>query len=162
MGEIVNPHVVPYVAEMPVVIPEMTPGQITLVRNVEIGLLEIPQKPQWTGHQIHHGIYTRTICIPAGDMITGALIKVATTLILNGDASVFLGTEWVRYIGHCVLYGSAGRKQAFYAIAPTFITTSFRTNARTVEQAEKEFTDDAHMLWSRRPGALNDIVITGE
>ncbi len=55
---------------------------------------------------------------------------------------------------------SAGRKQAYIAHKDTFLTMSFKTNAKTVEEAEAEFTDDHERLMSRN--GVNKIVITGE
>jgi hypothetical protein len=60
-----------------------------------------------------------------------------------------------------VLPAAAGRKQAFLAQADSHITMIFATAARSVAEAEREFTDEADNLVSRRAGG-NRIVITGE
>ena len=44
----------------------------------------------------------------------------------------------------------------------TIVSMAFPTNARSVEEAEAEFTDDSDMLASRRDESLNIITITGE
>jgi hypothetical protein len=64
--------------------------------------------------------------------------------------------------GYAVLPASAGRKQAFVAQADTRLTMVFPTSAKTVEQAEREFTDEIYLLGSRHGAAANHVVITGE
>lgn len=143
-------------------VPAMTSQAIANVTVLESNLRELPQVAIATHHVLHGGMYTRTIRIPAGVMLTGALIKVATTLVVNGDVTVYLGDASVRVHGYNVLAASANRKQAFYAHADTYLTMSFATAAKTVEEAEAEFTDEADNLMSRQPDAINEIIITGE
>lgn len=109
-------------------------------------------------HTIHGGVYTRTCRVPAGFEITGALVKIPTTLVIQGDAYVWLGGESRRVTGYAVIAASAGRKQAFRAITDTHITMIFPTDARTVPDAEREFTDETELLASGRA----ETVITGE
>lgn len=143
-------------------IPAMTSAAIDAVRQIENERLQLPQIAMETQHQIHGGIYSRTIFIPAGVMITGVLVKVPTTLILQGQAVVFVGDQVVRFVGYNVLAASARRKQAFAAEADTYLTMMFPTTATTVEEAEQEFTDESDLLWSRRSSNGNHILITGE
>lgn len=141
-------------------LPAMTSNAVARVRALESEVLQLEQKPIATHHLIHAGLYHRTICIPAGVVLTGALIKRATTLIFHGDATIATGEDTIRVTGHHVLAGAAHRKQAFLAHADTWLTMSFPTAAKTVEQAEEEFTDEAHLLFSRH--GENVINITGE
>jgi len=114
-----------------------------------------------TEHVIHGGMYTRTILMPAGMVLTGALLKVATVVIVTGTAAVLAGDVWLRLEGYNVIPASAGRKQVFVSYTPVIITMAFPTRAKTVEEAEAEFTDEADGLLSRRQDA-NRVVITGE
>lgn len=142
-------------------VPAMTSRGLDLVRRIEERNLAAPQVDIATHHVIHAGIYSRTICIPAGVVLTGALIKIATTLVVCGRASVIVGDgEEVLIDGYRVLACSVGRKQAFIAWADTWLTMSFKTDALTVEEAEGQFTDEAALLFSRE--GRNEIVITGE
>lgn len=140
----------------------MTAEAIARVRRLEAALLELPQVPIATDHVLHGGMYARTIMIPAGVVLTGALIRVPTVLILAGDATVDTGEDAVRLTGYHVLAASAHRRQAFLAHADTWLTMVFATRAATVAEAEAEFTDEAHLLLSRQPGAANTIHLTGE
>lgn len=126
--------------------------------------LEIP-----TEHLLHAGMYARTIRLPwnerieseGGVVLTGALIKRATVVIVSGLTRMLADDGWVELDGYNVLAGAAGRKQVFWTRGPVEITMLFPTTARTVEEAEAEFTDDCERLSSRR-GDPNTVRATGE
>lgn len=115
-----------------------------------------------TDHVLHGGMYSRTIRIPAGVLLVGVLIRVPTLLIFDGAVTFNAGDEPVTLVGRGVLAASAGRRQAFFAHEDTALTMVFATDARTVAEAEQQFTDEADLLFSRRSGAINRITITGE
>jgi hypothetical protein len=141
-------------------IPPMSQSAIAKVRKFEAWNLQREQTPITTHHLLHAGMYHRTITIPAGVALTGALIKRATTLIFNGRARVSTGDEWFDLDGYHVLAASAHRKQAFVACSDTQLTMIFPSSARTVEEAESEFTDEGDILFSRH--GENVVEITGE
>ena len=144
-------------------IPAMSPAAIARVREIERLEREKPQVPIHTTHLLHRdaGLYVRTVLVPAGVRITSVLIKIATVLIVDGHAVVYLGDEKVELQGHADLAAAAGRKQVIEAIVDTYLTMIFATKARTVEEAEREFTDETDLLASHRDG-LNDVIVTGE
>lgn len=131
------------------------------VRRMEKLNAEMPQVPIRTEHVIHAGMYSRTVFLPAGTAITGVLVKIPTLLIIQGDAVVYVGGGAIRITGYAVLPADAGRKQAFIAKSDVHLTMIFPTNAKTVEAAEREFTDEYELLASHRDD-LNEIVVTGE
>lgn len=133
-------------------LPAMTSEEVTKVRALESHLAQLPQVEITTQHHFHAGLYARTICIPAGVMLTGALIRIPTLLIVSGHVTVFIGGEARELAGYHVLPGQAGRKQAFLAHADTYLTMTFATQAATVERAEEEFTAEADLLMSRKQG----------
>lgn len=126
-------------AALPATHPELR-AKIEEFENALIGKepVEVP-----TQHVIHAGMYARTIAMPAGMVLTGALMKRATIVIVCGRAAVLAGEEWVELDGYNVCPASAGRKQVFVSRSQVVITMLFPTQARTVEEAEAEFTDDA-------------------
>jgi GNAT superfamily N-acetyltransferase len=152
-----------------IVVPSMTPRiprmsipGIDKVRRLESERAALPQVPLRTQHLLHGGMYARTVYVPAGTVITGTLIKVATVLIVDGDAMLYVDAdEPLHCTGYNVMPASAGRKQAFWMKGNTALTMIFPTAAATVEQAEREFTDEFDLLASRRDG-LNEIHVTGE
>ena len=107
-------------------------------------------------------MYSRTIIMPPETPLIGALIKIPTLVITVGSGKVFVNGKWQDVNGYQVIPGCAGRKQAFFSIGPLIITMVFPTKARTVEEAEAEFTDEAHLLLSRRQDEMNTVTITGE
>jgi hypothetical protein len=143
-------------------VPAMTDQAICALQHMQESLTHLPQEAISTHHVLHGGIYTRTVKVAKGVFIIGVIIKVPTTLIVNGDCTVNLGDQLVRLTGHCVIPASAGRKQAFMAHEDTYLTMSFATSATSIEQAEDEFTDDGKTLLSRHQDAINEIIITGE
>jgi len=141
--------------------PQQTPAGLALVRRVEHALLEQDQASMETFHVLHSGVYSRTICLTAGAIMTGALIKIPTTLVISGNASVLVGDcEEIKISGYHVIAAPAGRKQAFIAHTDTWITMTFCTKAKTIEEVETEFTDEADLLLSRYN--VNHITITGD
>lgn len=140
-------------------LPPSSPEVIDIVKKVEARAEEEVQVDIETNHVLHDGVYTRTICVPAGVMITGALIKIPTTLTISGQCLVLIGDgEGVEIKGFAVMPTSAGRKQVFIARSDTHISMCFKTDAKTVEQAEVEFTDESNMLKSKVN--KNNITIT--
>lgn len=146
---------------LPATLPPTTPRALEVVREIEERVLSAPQLDVETWHVLHAGVYSRTICIKAGCVLTGALTKIPTTLTISGDCSILIGDgEEIIVEGYHVLAAAAGRKQAFIAHEDTHVTMSFKTEARTIEQAEAEFTDEADRLMSR--AGVNHVVITGD
>lgn len=143
-------------------LPAMADDALEKVRRLESELRALPQFPIQTRHTLHAGMYARTVTIPAGVYITGALIKIATLLIVSGNCTVFTGgADTLDFDGYHVVPASAGRKQVFLAHTDTHLTMLFPTTAKTVEAAEAQFTDEAHLLLSRE--AQHDyFLITGE
>ena len=115
-----------------------------------------------THHLLHGGMYARTICIPNGHVVIGSRMRVPTVLMVHGVVDVLNGDTWMELTGPIILPGSAGRKQAFAARkGDVILTMVMPTQAKTVEEAEVEMTDEAAGLLSRRQAA-NRTLRTGE
>ncbi|WP_240905391.1 hypothetical protein [Bordetella hinzii] len=149
------------IATLPPVLPPSSERTIAFVDAVAELHLREPQPVILTHHVLHGGVYARTMMIHAGQQITTTLIKVPTVLTICGDCEVLAGDGDTYHVqGYQVLAASAGRKQAYIAHADTFITMAFATSAKTIEEAEAQFTDEADSLMSRV--GENIIIITGE
>lgn len=135
---------------------------IEKVRQYEAAILALPQVKIATEHLIHGGMYARTIMVPAGVALTGSLMKIATILIVSGHHLIFSGSEAVELKGYNVIAGGPNRKQGGVSVTDTWVTMLFPTKARTVEEAEAEFTDETALLFSRYEDAENHVRITGE
>lgn len=139
-------------------IPAMSKVAIDKVYQLENLALKQPQVKIDTEHAFHAGVYSRTIKIPAGVTLTGALIKIPTLLIINGDVVVYVGDKAVRMTGHNVFAASAHRKQAFVTLTDTYVTMIFATDVKSVKEAEEQFTDESNLLMSRKDEATNTFV----
>ena len=125
----------------------MTDVEIEKVRQLENAILQAPQVKIATSHIIHAGMYARTIIVPAGIYLTGALMKIPTLLIIQGNFLLFIGGRTKKLQGYNVFTGGANRKQAGVAITDTHVTMIFPTAAKTIEEAEQEFTDETNILF---------------
>ena len=142
-------------------LPATTGEYLEKVCAVEERVRAMAQITVRTEHVLHAGMYARTVRLEANVLIVSVLIKVPTIIIVHGHARVFAGTGWYDIEGYSVVPASAGRKQIYVTLEPTEITMLFPTKAKTVEQAEAEFTDEFENLISRHSD--NDLfVITGE
>ena len=143
-------------------VPPMSAGAIAMVRDLQARLETLPQVPVRMHHVLHGGMYARTCYIPAGHLLACCLVRVPTIVVLAGSANVYVGKdEPLRLEGYSVVPASAGRKQAFLSITDFALTMFYATQARTVEEAENELTEEAAMLASRRDN-LNTVIVTGE
>lgn len=99
--------------------------------------------------------------MPEGAVVTSVLIKIPTTLIVVGDFSVMRVEEgktlWDRYSGTQVFAADAGRRMVYTCHTDVIMTMAFPSKARTVSEAEAEFTDEIHLLQSA--GGAADVVI---
>ncbi len=141
-------------------LPAMSHDSVAAVKALGELSLQHDQLPLVTNHLIHAGMYARTIKVPEGALLTGALIKRTTVVIVSGDVTVSTGDGSIRLTGYNVIPASANRAQVFRAHADTQITCLFPTQAKTVSEAESELTDESDMLASNRNE--NIVVITGE
>lgn len=132
-------------------IPSSTPSEVSIVRRLqEHQLATEPQIDLEYQHVLHAGVYDRTVLVPAGYTITGAPVKIPTLLTIVGDVIIGLDDNEERVTGFAKIEAAAHRMGVFTAIKDTFISMSFATDAKTVAEAEAEFTDEAHRLASRR------------
>jgi hypothetical protein len=130
----------------------MSETAIAKVRALESAALELPQVEVRIDQTLHAGVYLRVAYLPPGTLITGALIKVETIVAVQGEALMYSEDGVVRLSGHAILRAAAGRKSAFYAVGSTTISMMFATTARTVDEAEEQFTDEHALLTTRTTG----------
>jgi hypothetical protein len=140
----------------------MSDGILANLTVIQNKLLALPQIEVQTDHIIHGGMYTRTIRLAPEVVLAGALVKVPTMLIVSGKTAVFTGESWIELDGYHVIPARAGRKQIFITREDTNITMIFRTDAKTVEEAESEFTEEAESLMSRKSNHDTVTIIGAE
>lgn len=143
------------------VIPSTLPADIEKVREIEHEMFKEPQLRIVTRHLIHAGIYSRTVILPKGSKVTTAMIKPPTTLLIVGDVFVNVGGRTLHFVGCDTIPAGANRKQIYEAAEHTYITMSFRTDAKTIKEAEKEMTDDHELVASNNGVNENVELVTG-
>lgn len=124
-----------------------TPEFLTRVRALEAELRTSGQVPTLQ-HTLHAGVYTRTIQMPKGARLVGALMRIPTTVIISGDVFVAGADGAVERItgANQILLGHAGRKQAMVAAADSAVTMIFTTNESSLLAIEQEMTDEWELL----------------
>lgn len=120
------------------------------VRALEATLLAMPQVDMEAQHLVHGRMYARTILIPAGTLLTGALSNMDNICVMHGDITVTTHEGPMRLTGFHVLPARAGYKRAGVTHADTWWTTLIHTDLTDVAAIEDEFTDESGMLGSRR------------
>lgn len=120
------------------------------VRELEAHLLTLPQVEMATTHLIYGGVSARTILIPAGTVLTGALTNLDNICVVCGDITVTTDSGPQRLIGYNVLPATAGAKRAGVAHADTWWTTIHRTDLMSIYDIEDEMTNESAGLGSRR------------
>ena len=123
-------------------VPACTQTTLAVARNIETILKSCPQIFLEPEEHLHAGLYARTIRVPAGVILTGALIKIPTLLIVSGEVMMSIGDQVRRYSGTTILEGCAGRKTVFRAIGDVVITMAFASDASDFDEAVKQFTDE--------------------
>ena len=117
---------------------------------IERAIAELPQIELTHTHTLHAGLYSRTLHIPSGVAVAGCLIKIATVLIISGTGILYVGDGDMVISDFAVLEGQPGRKQAFLAVTDCDLVMTFATQAQSVDEAEREFTDEFESLQNRR------------
>lgn len=143
-------------------LPASSASSIEKVRELDRHLAKMPQYEFVTEHMLHGGMYTRSFIMPAGVVGAAVLIKVPTVLIVAGDADIFNNDVLTRVQGYNVLAGSAGRKIAFYTHSIMGMSMMFPCDAETVDEAQKQFTDEWELLVPLSEEHRHRTLITGE
>lgn len=115
-------------------------------------MLDAPQVDLQTQQLIHGGVSVRTVFIPAGIVVTGALTNLDNICIVCGDITATTDAGPERLTGFNVIPAGKGFKRAVYAHTDTFWTTLHRTDKTDQQGVEDEMTSEAAMLQTRRPG----------
>jgi hypothetical protein len=136
-------------------LPAEQSGDVILATNHSVSVLEslllnLPQVDLSTTNLIHAGMCSRTIFIPAGTVLTGALTNIDNICITSGDITVTTDEGAVRFTGYHVLPATKGNKRAGIAHADTYWTTVWKTDLTDITDIEDEMTSESEMLQSRK------------
>lgn len=135
-------------------LPPITPEQNQWFEDLIKQVGELPPVELRTEHHLHAGVYSRTIYVPAGTAVVGLTVRCPTQLVASGHFQLTDGDVTKELNGYYVLDGSAGRRAAVVALTDCAFTMLFATSAKTVEEAEAEFTDEPDRLLTRKEKML--------
>jgi hypothetical protein len=121
---------------------------------LEREILKHPQVDLGTSMFAHARMGVRTIFLPAGTAITGAMTNIANVCIVCGDITVTTDDGNKRFTGYHVLKADAGFKRAGFAHADTWWTTIWPTELVDAREMEDEMTSESAMLQTRREGIV--------
>lgn len=119
------------------------------VRRMEDMLLQLPQIDLHTEQLVHGGMAARTIFIPAGTVLTGALTNIDNLCVAFGDITVTTDDGPKRLTGFNVIPSMAGAKRAGVAHTDTWWVTLHRTDLTDLKAIEEEMTYEAERLQTR-------------
>lgn len=109
------------------------------ILEAEKFLASLPQIEVEPVHTFANGLYSRTILIPAGSMITGKVHKNNDlNIVIYGHMRVRTEDGIKDVHGPCIFTGCAGVKQIGYAYDDTLWTTVHATRTTDLDELEKE------------------------
>lgn len=132
------------------------------VRRMEDMLLQMPQIDLHTEQLVHGGMAARTIFIPAGTVLTGALTNIDNLCVAFGDITVTTDDGPKRLTGFNVIPANAGAKRAGVAHSDTWWVTIHRTDLTDLDAIEEEMTAESHRLQTRTLALGQDTTPTIE
>ena len=120
------------------------------IEALEQYIAQLPQVDLQTSHVLMGGIYARTIYIPAGATLTGAVHRKDHVNVMVGDIMVSTDEGMTRLTGHHVIPTKAGMKRAGYALADTVWTTLCKTDETDISRIEADLVEEPERLQTRQ------------
>lgn len=109
------------------------------IKDLEGAIKELPQTDCPLAHMFARGLYSRTILIKAGTVLTGAVHKYSHFSVVTAGEVTVVTEEGRRLIkAPWMEVSPAGVKRAMYAHQDTLWTTFHHTQAKTPEEAEAD------------------------
>lgn len=114
------------------------PADPAALARLQAEVAKLPQYEPRTRHYFHGGMYCREVWRDAGVLVIGAVHrKEHFYLIVSGRVRV----ERQEYGPGSLILSKPGTKRAVLSLEPTLCMTFHRTDATTVEDAERELVE---------------------
>ena len=123
-------------------VPACTSDILKATQALQNILLQYPQVYLEPEELLHAGCYVRTIRVTKGIVLTGALIKLPTVLIVSGKMRMTIGDKFEVVECYKVFEGAKGRKTIFESLEDSVITMFFATSAPDFESALSEVVEE--------------------
>lgn len=112
---------------------------LSKILRLESEMRAMPQVEFETTHHFSHGVYVRTIRIPAGSLLTGKMHATDhLNIVSQGDISVLTEDGIQRIKAPAIIPAKAGMKRVGFAHADTVWTTIHGTNETDLDRLEAE------------------------
>jgi|GEM_PF-2468197 len=111
-------------------------------------------------HDINDGIYTRSIFLPKGALLTGKVHNFKhISVIHSGDVTVMTPGGVSRIIGPAIWESEAGTKRLIYVHSDTIWQTYHPTDKTELAEIESYLVHDSDLTWVNKllSGDKNDI-----
>ena len=94
--------------------------------------------------ELKDGFYTRTVIIPAGHLLAGAIHRADSFVMMkSGKLIVAAEGESTVLVGPCMFMSAKGKQKIGYAVEKTVWVDIHQTDAKTCDEADAElFTED--------------------
>lgn len=113
------------------------------VERLQAEVSKLPQYEPKTTHRFHAGMYCREVWRHAGVLVVGKVHKKEHFyVIVSGTVRVTTPEGVQRLTGPMVLECKPGTKRAVYSETDALCMTFHRTDATTVEDAEREMVEE--------------------
>ena len=114
-------------------------GNMPEILRIEEVLKKVPQVDAPVTHYQIDGVYVRSMFIPAGTVLTGAIHKTECISILaQGTIRIATEVDSVRVSAPHVSVSQAGVKRLGYTETDVTFITVHRTDGTSIEEIEKE------------------------
>jgi quercetin dioxygenase-like cupin family protein len=123
--------------------PKQNLPQLSEIITLEKSLLELPQVDMHVEHTFANGIYARTLHVPKGAVVTGAMHRFEQiNTIAKGEVHVVTTEGSAIYKAGDIFSSPAGTKRAFYAVEDTVWTTILHNpnNVTDIDILEEFYT----------------------
>lgn len=112
---------------------------------VEDKLLDLPQHQVGYSHQFIDGLYIRTMLVPAGTTITGAIHKKGClTLLLEGEISILTAKGAALLKAPMMFPAAAGIRRLGYCHTDVLCSTIHSVSSTNIDDVEIELFDYAN------------------
>lgn len=118
---------------------DFLPADPAAMRRLQAEVSKLPQYEPKTRHFFHGGMYCREVWRDAGVLVIGKVHrKEHFYVIVTGRVRI----EREEFGPGSLILSKPGTKRAVYSLAPTLCMTFHRTDATTVEEAERELVEE--------------------
>lgn len=130
------------------------------MERLQTELSKLPQYEPETKHYFHGGMYCREVYRDAGVLVVGKVhLQDHFYLIVSGTVMMSTDDGMQTVTGPVLIQSKPGTKRAVYSVTPAVCMTFHRTDATTVEEAERELVEaDPTSLFTAHNKIIQEVL----